>query len=776
MAGEAPVAVVSEQLAALADAYGVATEYADWRGESAAVSQGTLVAVLGALGVDATTPDAVARALDEARLAPWRRQLPPVVVTRYGEAATVPVRGPEGAPVEAGVEFEDGGAPRDLPRLAAGVEPVEVDGVAVAETPVQLPGDLPLGWHRLRARCGDREASCPLVVTPGYLGLPARLASGGTAPGAARADAGEWPAAASHTRVWGPMVQLYSVRSRASWGIGELPDLADLASLSGRSLGAGLVLTNPLHASEPVTPIEPSPYFPASRRFADPLYLRVTDVPEYARLGEAERERVRQLAAPLQYRNHTADLLDRDAVWEAKRAALELVFAAGRDGRREEQYEAFRAREGGALVHFATWCALAERHGLPWQSWPAGLHDPDSTAVVREREELAGRVDFYSWLQWLLDEQLRFAQDAAREAGMTLGVVHDLAVGVSPGGADAWMLGETLARGVTGGAPPDAFNQQGQDWGQPPWRPDRLAEAGYAPYRDMLRYALRHGGGLRIDHILGLFRLWWIPDGAPASAGTYVRYDHEALVGILALEAYRAGAVVVGEDLGTVEPWVRDYLAQRGILGTSMLWFENDEHGRPLPPAQWRELCLATVATHDMPPIAGYLAGEHIGLRERLGLLSRPAAEERAESASSFRAWLDTLRDLRLLGHGGDRGRDNRGGDGGEEREPGEDRAPGDVAGQWEIARALHAFLTRTPARLLGVALTDAVGERRTQNQPGTTTEYPNWRIPLTDGDGRPVLLEDLRGDTAAARGLFDLARTVRSAGGNPPPTGHAAG
>lgn len=760
---------MSEHLAALAGAYGVATEYEDWRGETGAVARETLVAVLGAFGVDATTPEAVDSALDEARLAPWRRQLPPVIVTRQGEPAMTPFRGPEGASIDAWVELEDGGQRRGLRRLAVEVEPVEVDGVAVGETPVEVPADLPLGWHRLHTRCGDREASSPLVVTPGYLGLPAHLSGEPTGEWSGRAESsvqgarkGARSAAATDSQVWGPMVQLYSVRSRASWGIGELPDLAELASLSGRALGAGLVLTNPLHAAEPVTPIEPSPYFPASRRFTDPLYLRVTDIPEFARLHESDRERVRQLGAPLLDRNHTAELLDRDAVWEAKRAALELVFVVGRDRQREGEYAAFRAREGEALVHFATWCALAERHGLPWQSWPAELHDPDSTAVARACEELAGRVDFYCWLQWLLDEQLRAAQDAAREAGMTLGVVHDLAVGVSPGGADAWMLGATLARGVTGGAPPDAFNQQGQDWGQPPWRPDRLAEAGYAPYRDMLRYALHYGGGLRIDHILGLFRLWWIPEGAPASAGTYVRYDYEALVGILALEAHRAGAVVIGEDLGTVEPWVRDYLAQRGILGTSMLWFENDEQGRPLAPEQWRELCLATVGTHDMPPIAGYLAGEHIDLRERLGLLSRPAAEERADSAASFRAWLEALRDLGLLGHsrdGGDRGSDDGGGHGSDAS------PPGDPARQWVIVRALHAFLTRTPARLLGVALTDMVGERRTQNQPGTTSEYPNWRIPLTDGEGRPVLLEDLRGDTAAARGLFDLARTVNPGG-----------
>lgn len=712
------------ELHELAAAYGVATTYEGWQGEATEVSTPTLVSVLGALGVDAGSAEAVRRSLEEARFAPWRRLLPPTTVVRAGEPGTVPVRGPEGAAVDVRVELEDGSVRRDLRRLAVFVEPVQVDGLAVGETTVELPEDLPLGWHALHARCGDREASATLIVAPGRADPPQDQLGG--------------PA-------WGLMVQLYSVRSRASWGVGDLRDLSELAAIAGE-LSGGFVLTNPLHAAEPVTPIDPSPYFPASRRFADPLYLRVEDIPEYERLAASAREQVDELAEPLRRSNHSTDLLDRDSAWRAKRSALELIFAVPLGSRRGAAYAAFRDREGEALEDFATWCALAERYGLPWQKWPAEYHDPRSSAVARARQELSDRVDFYAWLQWLLDEQLARVQETARRVGMPLGIVHDLAVGVSPGGADAWMLGETLARGVTGGAPPDAFNQQGQDWGQPPWRPDRLAEAGYAPYRDMLRFSLRHGGGLRIDHILGLFRLWWIPEGAQASEGTYVHYDHEALVGILALEANRAGALVVGEDLGNVAPWVRGYLGERGILGTSMLWFENDGTGRPRPPEQWRELCLATVATHDMAPIAGYLVGEHIDLRERLGLLARPVEEERADDEEKRRAWLDGLRERGLL--------------------PAE-------ADHWSIVRALHAFLAATPAWLRGAALTDAVGEYKTQNQPGTVDEYPNWRVPLGDHDGSPVLLEDLREDTAAARRLRDIAAILR---GGSPVTGSGAG
>ncbi len=310
--------------------------------------------------------------------------------------------------------------------------------------------------------------------------------------------------------------------------------------------------------------------------------------------------------------------------------------------------------------------------------------------------------------------------------------MHDLAVGVDPDGADAWALQDVLALGVTAGAPPDEFNQLGQDWSQPPWRPDRLADAAYEPFRALVDAVLRHAGGVRIDHIIGLFRLWWIPKGALPTEGTYVRYDHEAMIGIVALEAHRAGAVVVGEDLGTVEPWVRDYLRDRGLFGTSILWFEldRDGDGGPLPAERWREYCLSSVTTHDLPPTAGYLAGEHVRLRDELGLLTRPADEELADDRAQQAAWMAELRRVGLLGGG----------------------RPGDADPDVDaVVLALYRYLGRTPSRLLALSLADAVGEVRTQNQPGTTDEYPNWRVPLGDPQGRQVLLEDVFTDPRAA-------------------------
>jgi 4-alpha-glucanotransferase len=317
---------------------------------------------------------------------------------------------------------------------------------------------------------------------------------------------------------------------------------------------------------------------------------------------------------------------------------------------------------------------------------------------------------------------------------MALGVVHDLAVGSAADGADTWATPEAYAAGITTGAPPDEFNQLGQTWGSRPWRPDQLAATGYAPYRAMLRAVLRHADGLRMDHVMGLFRLWWVPDGMSADAGTYVAYDHQAMLGILALEAHRAGALVIGEDLGTVEPWVRTELASWGILGTSVLWFERGPDGGPLPPDRWRADCLATVTTHDLPPTAAYLSGDHVTLRERLGLLTRPVEEERAGDRAAVESWLDVLRSVGLLRRG---------------------------AGEQETVEALHRLLGWSPARLVGVWLPDAVGDRRPHNLPGTTGDvYPNWRLPMADGAGRPVLLDDLVRNPRV-RSLARVLRTI---------------
>jgi len=684
----------SHQLTALAEALGVATRFTDWQGETTDVPRRTVEAVLAAVGVDAGTPEAISAAHAEVRLRPWRRILPPVVVAREGHPHHVPVHVRHGDAVECLVELEDEAGWAPLRQLDRWVDPMHVDGVLTGRATFEVPDDLPLGWHVLRAHTPDGDAECALVVTPDVLELPDAMQAG---------------------RTWGYQTQLYSVRSSASWGVGDLADLGDLAATAAEQ-GAGWMLVNPLAAAQPVAPMEPSPYLPSTRRFVNPLYLRVEDVREVAYLSPADREHVERLAARVRPMNTDPGEIDRDTVWAGKKEALELVFAFGRSRSRQAAFRRYADSEQPGLHGFAAWCALAERHGLPASRWPAEVADLEAATASGALDELAERIEFHEWLQWQADEQLRTAQDAATAAGTGPGIVHDLAVGVHPDGADVWSLGDALAHGVTVGAPPDAFNQQGQDWSQPPWRPDRLAELGYVPFRDMVRTILRHAGGLRVDHVIGLFRLWCVPAGAPPAQGTYLRFDHEALIGILALEAQRAGAVLVGEDLGTVEPWVREYLADRGILGSAVLWFEYDG-AEPKRPEDYRELALASVTVHDLPPTAGYLRQEHVALREHLGLLTRPVQEERARDAAEQERILGLLRERGLLA---------------------------EDAGEQEVVEALHRYLALSPSLMVGVALADGVGDRRTQNQPGTSLEYPNWRMPLTGPDGEVVLLDDL--------------------------------
>ncbi|MFJ1562991.1 4-alpha-glucanotransferase [Streptomyces erythrochromogenes] len=630
-----------DDLARLAALHGIATAYQPAPDVTVQVPEATIRTILGLLGVVTDDAESI-RAFAESAAG---RLLPPTVVLWRGEpVASLPAGLPPGSRVvvvaeESGEEFAWG------------------------------PG-LPLGVHRITAEAPDgRTAEATLVVAPER-------------------------APAAPERAHGLLVQLYSLLSERSWGMGDLGDLAELARWAGRTHGAGFIQVNPLHASLPGTPTDPSPYRPSSRRFPDPVHLRIEDVPEYADCPE--REALAELASRGAALRHEVlekgALIDRDAVWALKRQALELLYDVPPTPEREADYRAFCAQGGASLDIHAGWQA------------------------ARMGEDPRARTDFHRWLVWLTDGQLAAAQRAAREAGMTVGIVHDLAVGVHPDGSDAFEPA-LHARSISVGAPPDAFNARGQDWGLPPWRPDALAGSGYAAFRSLLRGVFRYAGALRIDHVMGLFRLWWIPEGTPPAEGTYVGYDGEAMLAVLVLEAHRAGVPVIGEDLGTVEPHVRRELARRGVLGTSVLWFERDwaGDGSPLAPQAWRADCLATVTTHDLPPTAAKLAGGHVELRDRLGLLTRPAERERAEDAADTAEWLALLDGLGL-----------------------------DTKGEEAAVQALYAFLLRTPARLVGVWLPDAVGDRRPQNLPGTWDQYPNWRLPVADASGRPLTLEEL--------------------------------
>jgi len=675
---------VSPGLARLAAAHGVATSYDDWADRLVQVGPVAVVAALAALDVDATSAEAVEAALTELEQAPWRTPLPPVLVVRDGPGQ-LDLHVDEGAVAILEVVLEDG------TRVRVTCEPVRLARRgAQVRLQVALP-DLPFGYHNVEATVAGVTTSCALIVAPRRLRVPER-------------------------RSWGWQVQLYALRSEHSWGVGDYADLRAIVR-SAQADGAGAVLVNPLHAETPVLPLNPSPYSPSSRVWRSPVGLRIEDSPEY---GAAPVE-LREQVAALRPATDPERVL-RDPSFAAKLAALELLWPRHRVGALAE----FRAGHGAALEDFALFCALAEIHGVPWQDWPGELQRPDGSGIAGARVAHAERTSFWCWVQLLVDEQLAGVGD-----GMAIGVVHDLAVGVDAGGADSWALQDVLALGTSVGAPPDSFNQQGQDWGLPPWRPDRLRAAGYAPYRALVRGVLRHAGGLRIDHVMGLFRLWWVPAGAGAAEGTYVSYDSEALLGVLALEALRAGALVVGEDLGTVEDAVRSCLADAGVLGSAVLWFETDDDGAPLPPRSWRPAALASISTHDLPTAAGFLAEEHVRVRHELDQLGH-SLETEQERVRGHRAAL-----LAMLA------------------------AEGLLAEDGDPVLAMHAALVASPCRIVLASYADAVGDLRQPNLPGTVAQYPNWQLPVADGSGTALTLEQVL-TASGVRRLTQLLQQVR--------------
>lgn len=681
----------------LADLNGVATFFWTWGGEQQQVEPVNLLRTLQALGVAVTPASHNQEVIDAIRATedrPWLDTLPPCTVVRQGDWRDFPVHVVHGQHINAWYELENGGAD-PLRQLDRYVPPRLVEDEWRGRATFEIPGHLPLGYHRIFVQIDGGEAvSAPLIVVPQRIN-----------PSVLQGD----------RRFWGVNAQAYSVQSRSSWGVGDAQDLADLVAVTARE-GAQFLLVNPLHAAEPTSPIENSPYLPVTRQWLNVSYIRPEAVPEYALLPDGDRDDIEALRKSAMVEDDDW-LLDRDTSWAAKRQALRLIWQAPRSVSREALFEQFCFLGGQSLEDYALWSALVNAHGAV--ELPEELSSPDKPAVQEFAAAHQDDIDFEKWLQWVAYEQLSAANRIAHELGMDIGVMADLAVGIHPEGSDVWANRGDFAQGMYVGAPPDMYSQQGQSWSQPPYNPRSLAQAGYEPLRNVIRSTLKLSGALRIDHILGLFRLWWLPeDGSPAD-GTYVYYDHEATVGVLLLEAQRANAVLIGEDLGTVEPWVREYLGSRGILGTSVLWFEKESSGWPLHADQYRRDILGTVNTHDLPPTQGYIEGVQTTLRDKLGLLVEDVEDVRAADAVEQEQMGVRLREYGLV--------------------------PEDCSDE-EFLDGLHKYICRTPARLVAAALVDAVGEKRPQNLPGTNDQYPNWRVPLADGQGQRVWLEDLAG------------------------------
>ena len=532
-----------------------------------------------------------------------------------------------------------------------------------------LPPDAPHGYHRLRVDDGDERL---IIAGPGRCHLPGAL------------------------RAWGWAIQLATTRSRGSWGIGDLADLRELGAWSA-SAGAGFVAVGPLGAPNPGPEPEPSPYYPSTRRFGNPLHLRIEEIPGADALGEGLTE----LAAAGRALN--ADRrVDRRRVAELKMDALERIWRTTD----RTAFEAWRAEHGTALDRWGAFVVLSERFGAGWQGWPEPYRKPSGPGVGRVASEEADRISFHAWIQWCFDRQLQAASDSLMR-------IADMPVGVDPGGFDAWDWQEQLALDMSVGAPPDRFNTAGQSWGLPPFVPGRLRAAAYRPFIETIRAQLRHAGGLRIDHVLGLFRLWWIPSGQDPSRGAYVRSHTDELLEILALESDRAGAVVIGEDLGTVPPGVRGELRRRRLLSTRLALFE-----RGLP-ATYARHSFAGVTTHDLPTMAGIWSGSDLADQAASGVRPDPEA-------------LALLR-RRLA------------------------RAAGTVvdAPLEAVITRLHARLAASPPMLVAATLEDAVRVGERPNLPGTVApQRANWSLAL------PAPLEEVAADPRVVAMAEALTRT----------------
>ncbi|MFR7426206.1 MAG: 4-alpha-glucanotransferase [Bifidobacterium pullorum] len=710
----------------LAKACGVSTSYIDQLGAYVEIRDEVLVAVLASLGVDASNPAAVSKSLLETECRQREQLVPPTVLAITGRANNVPLRCSADALVALTLALEDGTAYAG--DLRANLR-VHKDADFGEQLELTLPDDLPIGYHTLNVQVGGVQRRATVIVAPPRI---------------------ELPEAVRQRQRWGWMTQMYSVRSADSWGVGDYGDLKRLAADAGEKSHADFMLINPIHAGAPVPPLQPSPYLPESRRFLNVTYIRPQDIPEYAALDDATRAQVEELHASVAAANDSAEPMDINASWDAKRQALWLIFSAPRSEERETAFAEFKRAAGPDLDAFATWCLAFEVWGAPWEenSWffRTDKNSPAVAALVRDHHDM---FEFQRWLQWIADEQVAAAQQAAKDAGMALGLMQDMAVGVHALGADVWWSPERFADGVTVGAPPDFYNQLGQDWGQPPFSPQYLESTGYRVYREMVHNMFAHAGALRIDHVLGLFRLWWIPRGCTARDGAYVTYNHEVMLSILAIEASRANGVVIGEDLGTVPEYVSKVLAEHGVLGTAVEWFSRVDNspnaGDPYaPPEDYRKYALASVTTHDLPPTAGYLKLEHVDLREELNLLNEPAEQFRAE----VQAEIDQM--LALLVSCGYLPQEVADGLKAACAPDADDAETADREALIQrVVEAMHVMLRDSPSVLVQAALVDGVGEHRTQNQPGTSWEYPNWRIPLADETGRVVHTEE----------VFDLPR-----------------
>ncbi len=672
---------------------GIATRHVDALGAVHEPDEETLSRLIASFGLPADPTEAAEALAETERTAPFG--LAPVhIVAQEDPAPALSLK----TPVEAGrVAW--------LCRLEDGTEcSGHGDGAEL-----KLPGGLPLGYHRLELAAGSEGAAISLVVAPASCHLPHALQ-----PGA---------------RGWGLTAQLYGLRGECDWGIGDFSDLGLLCRRAA-TLGAAAIGINPLHALFAAEPRHFSPYSPSSRAWLDYRYIDVTAVP-----GFAEDPEARALAPAVAVAAaRDAALVDYAAVAAVKRPVLEALFERFRlrelaaESALGVEFRAFRREGGAALAAFATFEALHEHFldaGGPfsWQEWPAAMRNPASVEIAEFARANADRVEFFAFLQWQADRQLGEAAAAGRGNGNTaalaIGLYRDLAVGVNPHGAEAWADPELVVPGAAIGAPPDSLSRAGQNWGLAPINPLALRRRGFAPLIAALRANMRHAGVLRIDHVMGLQRLYWVPSGLPATAGAYVAYPFRDMLRLVALESRRHCCAVVGEDLGTVPEGFRATMQAANVLSYRIFAFERRGDGSFVAPGEYPALAAASAATHDLATLSGFWLGRDIAWRRQLGLYP-DAASEATETGERRR---DRLLLLEALAREGFLPPDRFGAFLSAEGEP---------SYKSELGEAILAYLGRSRARLMLVQLEDVAGEGEQANLPGTTDAHPNWRRRLS--------------------------------------------
>ena len=683
----------------LARLAGVAPSYRDaWR-RLRRVQPETLRALLGAMGLAVDSPADIETSCAILQSAEWDAPLTPVATTVAGPAALVPVTIGDGDRAHWRLRLETGETREGVAELDALTVLAERRERRRRRRRLALPieASVPPGYHWLSLSLGDIEAEALLIVAPRRCHLPPALAEG--------------------ARSWALTAQLYALRSAHNWGIGDFTDLGVLGSAAARQ-GAGALGINPLHALFPGEPRHVSPYSPSSRLFLNPLYLDATAVPDFA--GQAPAG---ELAAA-----RAGALVDYPRVAALKRPVLEACYRRFAErhlgAASSERGEAFRRfqREGGrSLESFALFSALhehmlVERGGFCWQDWPVALRNAGSAEVARFAEAHRGGIELHQYLQWEADRQLG---EAARRAGLSIGLYRDFAVGVDRSGADAWADPGMMVTGASVGAPPDLLNRKGQNWGLAPVNPVMLRRHAYAPFAAALRANMRHAGVLRIDHAMALKHVYWVPRGAGAAQGAYVSYPFEDLRRVLALESRRQRCAVIGEDLGTVPAGFRDTMRDCGVLSYRLLPFERGRGGRFLPPGDYPERAAAPFSTHDLATLKGFWLDHDLEWRRRLDLYPTPelAAKEEQERRRDRRRLLEALTEAGTLAPGA-----------AQRLLPRDDEpvfAP-------ELAEAVHCFLGRAKARLALLQIEDALCELEQANLPGTVDQHPNWQRKLS--------------------------------------------